>query len=236
MLLCQGLSIRGHTEQEGNLMQLLRLRSDDDPRLKEWIKDSKYLSVDIVNECVMLMGQKLLRELLSDIHKAGIFSIVADETRDITNQEQLSICIRWVDEEFTIHEDLIGLVHVEKTDADSLCMAIKDVLIRCSLPLSQCRGQGYDGASVMMGHLTGDATQLLKEEPKALQVHCLAHCLNLCLQYVAKSSKIVRDTLGLITEIMQLIKFSPKRSVVFSKYKDELSPDSKGLKLLCPTR
>ena len=56
MLLCQGLSIRGHTEQEGNLMQLLYLRSDDDPRLKEWIKDSKYLSVDIVNECVMLDG------------------------------------------------------------------------------------------------------------------------------------------------------------------------------------
>lgn len=114
MLLRQGLPIRGHTEQEGNLMQLLCLRSDDDPQIKQWIKDSKYLSVDIVNECVMLMGQKLLRELLSNIHKVGIFSVLADETRDITSQEQLSICIRWVDEEFTIHEDLIGLVHVEK--------------------------------------------------------------------------------------------------------------------------
>ena len=40
----------------------------------------------------------------------------------------------------------------------------------------------------------------------------------------------------MITEIIQLIKYSPKRSVVFSKYKDELSPDSKGLKPLCPTR
>ena len=56
----------------------------------------------------------------------------------------------------------------------------------------------------MMGHLTGVATQLLKKEPKALQVHCLAHFLNLCLLDVAKSSKIVRDTLGLITEIKAL--------------------------------
>ena len=109
MLLCQGFIYQGHTEQEGNLMH----RRDDDPWLKEWIKDSKYLSVDIVNECVMLMGQSLLSGLLSDIHKAGLFSILADETRDITNQEQLSICITWADEEFTIHEDLIGLVHVE---------------------------------------------------------------------------------------------------------------------------
>ena len=35
---------------------------------------------------------------------------------------------------------------------------------------------------------------------------------------------------------MQLIKYSPKRSVIFSRYKDDLSPDSKGLKPLCPTR
>ena len=46
------------------------------------------------------------------------FSVLADETRDITNQEQFSNCNIWVDEEFTIHEDLIGLVHVERTDAD----------------------------------------------------------------------------------------------------------------------
>ena len=76
-------------------------------------------------------------------------------------------CIRWIDAEFVIHEDLIGLMHVEKTDANTLTTAIKDVLIRCSLPLSQCRGQGYDGASTMMGHLTGVATQLKKEEPSA---------------------------------------------------------------------
>ena len=34
MLLRQGLPIRGHTEQEGNLMQSLCLRSNDDPRIK----------------------------------------------------------------------------------------------------------------------------------------------------------------------------------------------------------
>ena len=79
-------------------------------------------------------------------------------------------------------------------------LLIKDVLVRCSLPISQCRGQGYDGCSVMMGHLTGVATQLRQIEPTALQVHCFAHSLNLCLQDAAKLCVIVRDCLGLVGE------------------------------------
>ena len=60
----------------------------------------KYLSHDIVNECISLLGNTLLRELLCSIRETSIFSIMADETRDISNQEQLSICIRWIDSEF----------------------------------------------------------------------------------------------------------------------------------------
>ena len=56
--------------------------------------------------------------------------------------------VRWVDEEFTIRDDLIGLVHVEKTDADSLCMAIKDVLIGLGLRLGL--GLGLFTASFTM--------------------------------------------------------------------------------------
>ena len=84
------------------------------------------------------------------------------------------------------------------TDATSISGAIKDVFVRCSLPISQCRGQGYDGCSVMMGHLTGVAKQLRQIEPTALQVHCFAHSLNLCLQDAAKLCVIVRDCLGLV--------------------------------------
>ena len=84
------------------------------------------------------------------------------------------------------------------TDATSISGAIKDVFVRCSLPISQCRGQGYDDCSVMMGHLTGVAKQLRQIEPTALQVHCFAHSLNLCLQDAAKLCVIVRDCLGLV--------------------------------------
>ena len=40
-LLRQGLAVRGHIEGEGNLLQLLVLRSEDDQELLSWLKDKK---------------------------------------------------------------------------------------------------------------------------------------------------------------------------------------------------
>ena len=54
--------------------------------------------------------------------KKMYFLVLADKTRDIT-----AICIKWADAEFVIQEHLIGLVHVKKTDANSLTVAILEV-------------------------------------------------------------------------------------------------------------
>lgn len=115
-------------------------------------------------------------------------------------------------------------------------MAIKDILVRCALPLAQCRGQGYDGASNMMGHLRGVATQIKAEEAAAISVHCLAHCLNLCLQDTAKKCVPVRIALDIVMEISKLIRYSPKRTLVFEQCKQDLSIPGTSLRPLCPTR
>ena len=235
-LLRQGLAIRGHKDEESNLYQLLKLRCEDCPELSGWLKKHQYMSHDIINELITLMGKAILRDLLVNIREANWFAILADETRDVSNHEQLSLSIRWVDKSYLIHEDFIGLVHVLQTTADSLTAAIKDVLIRCILPLSNCRGQAYDGASNMMGHLRGVATQIMTSEPTAIKVHCFAHCLNLCLQDVTRNCQPIKAALDLTTEISQLIMRSPKRSLVFDQCKNDLSPQHTGLRPLCPTR
>ncbi len=147
-LLRQSLTIRGHTESEGNLVQLLLLRSEDCPTLTRWLKNQQYMSHEIINELITLMVNELLRQLLAAIREATWFAILADETADNANHEQLSLSIRWVNKTYEVNEDFIGLVHVPRTTASTLTAAIKDVLVRCALPLAQCRGQGYDGASI----------------------------------------------------------------------------------------
>ena len=236
MLLRQGLALRGHDDGEGNLIQTLLLRSEDVPGLKKWIECKRYTSPEIVNEQVTIMGQEVLRKLLLKIHEAKYYAILADEARDISNMEQLTMCIRWVDKRYEVHEDCIGLIQVPNITSAILTAAIKDTLIRCNLPLTLCRGQGYDGAANMSGHIRGVATMLLKEEPAALHVHCLAHCLNLCLQDVGRKLQVVRNALDICIEVGKLILWSPKRMHAFRNSQRDFSPQATNIRPLCPTR
>ena len=99
----------------------MRLRSKDDPQLGTWLSDRKYFSPDIIllNEQIELIANSVLRGILSEIHVAGWFSIIADEETDVRRCEQMCVCIRWVDNEYKVNEDPIGLVQVPKTDSST---------------------------------------------------------------------------------------------------------------------
>ena len=113
----------------------------------------QHMSHQVVNEIITLMGNTVLHKLLSNIREACWFTIIADETHDISNHDQLAIAIRWVGSTYDIHEYFIGLVHVPSSTSATLTVAIKDILIRCILPLNNCRGQAirwcleHDGSS-----------------------------------------------------------------------------------------
>lgn len=233
----QGLAIRGHVEREGNLMQLLMSTAQHDAGLKHWLNEGKYLSHDIINEQIQLMAHTVLRELILNIQKSKYFAVICDETQDISCKEQLSISIRWVnDVDYAIHEDFIGMHQVDTTDAETITLLIKDCLLRCSLPMINLHGQAYDGASNMAGRLTGVATRISNEYPKAHFVHCMAHSLNLCLQEVGSNCHSVRDALSLTSELAKIIRASPKRLALFKNIQQEVATGSSTLKPLCPTR
>lgn len=240
----QGLALRGSHEDadslEGNLYQLLLLQAQEEPAMKLWLRKKEYISPDIVNELIMMMGQAVLRQILKDVREALWFSLIADEASDISHNEHLSISIRWVENSYGIHEDNIGLIQLPDTKAQTLFSVIKDVLIRCSLPLSQCRGQAFDGASNMSGIHNGVQALIKREERRAVYVHCLAHSLNLCVQEVAKKCITVRDIMDFIFELVQLIKFSPKRSHLFESLRKDVvingGESTPRLRTLCPTR
>ena len=79
ILLCQGMAIRGHKEEEGNLVQLMNLRREDVPGLKRWLEKHQYMFHQVVNEMITLMGNTVLHKLLSNIREACWFTIIADE-------------------------------------------------------------------------------------------------------------------------------------------------------------
>ena len=128
---------------------------------------------------------------------------------------------------------------LRNTKAITVYHEVKDVLLRYSLSITQCRDQAYDGASNMSGIRNGAQELFKQEEPIALYVHCLAHSLNLCMQDVSKMCKLLRNTIEFIHDLVQLTKFLPKRLTLFENIKNNVTLNTgqnlPSLRTLCPT-
>ena len=63
------------------------------------------------------------------------------------------------------------------------------------------RAQGYDGASVMSGHMSGVQTQIHQVNPNAVYVHCRPHVLNFCTVHAPKLPRVknIMDTMQEVT-------------------------------------
>ena len=157
----QGQAMQGDTDDESNFIQLLKLRQKDQPLLLKWLerKEDRYTSHDIQNEIIAIMANHIICDLVSEI-RGGFFSVICDEYTDISNKEQLTTCIQWVDKELETHKDYLGFYNVPDTGAATIVLAVKDMLLKLQLSLVNCRGQCYDGASNMMGHKTGVAKRI----------------------------------------------------------------------------
>ncbi len=133
----QGLPFPGHREDiehfGNNLYQSLLLQAKSSPEMIPWLKQR-----EIVNGIITIMTQSVLRTILAEINATLWFSIIADEAVDISNEEQMSVSIRWVDHDYSIREALIGLVQLPDTKAATIFCLLK------SIPISKCRGQAFE--------------------------------------------------------------------------------------------
>ena len=58
------------------------------------------------------------------------------------------------------------------------------------LPLACLRGQTYDGAANMAGVYNGAQALARQEQPLALFVHCISHCVNLATEAAMTESNV----------------------------------------------
>ncbi|MGH0123253.1 UNVERIFIED_CONTAM: hypothetical protein FKN15_011472 [Acipenser sinensis] len=120
---------------------------------------------------------------------------------------------------------------------------IKYALIHFDLNLRNRRGQCYDVAVNMAGHLHGVRAKIAAEQPKAIFIHCADHSLNLALQEAVRAVPLARDTIEYTKDISAFIRMSAKRESVFEQVQKDLAAENSEdsvrfgkLKTLCPTR
>jgi hypothetical protein len=139
----------------------------------------------------------------------------------------MSVVLRYVHKFGRIVERFLGIVHVTSTTSLSLKMALDGLLCKHGLTTSRIRGQGYDGASNMQGHISSLKSLILRESPSAFYVHCFAHQLQLTLVAIAKGHLQVCSLFGLVSYLINVVRGSCKQNDMLhetqaTRIKDEL--------------
>ena len=153
----------------------------------------RQLSWDTLCEIQSCITKAIRDELVSEIVQSEFYSIMIDESTDLTVQKHLSICIKYVKNGEAVTKFLTN-VNVEDGKAHTIVRHVVTALENHGLKPEKMVSLATDGAATMMGHKTGVGVQLKsKHSPFMVQTHCLAHRLNLAVvDSIKKNDTLVK--------------------------------------------
>ncbi|GBO42185.1 repressor of the inhibitor of the protein kinase, partial [Araneus ventricosus] len=244
----QQIAVRGHRDggrigleepekNYGSFRSLLRYRANSgDNDLKDQLMKSggrsMYTSSFIQNELINTFGHLIQSQIVTNVRKSIFYSVLADETTDISQIEQFSLCVRYVeDQKYKIREDFLTFVPVYDVTGAGLANTVLETLSILGLDLKKMRGQGYDGAATMRGQFRGVQASIKEKLPLALYTHCSSHSLNL---YLSDASNIpsIRNCMGVIKEVCRFFHMSTKRTEIIKSTISDCCPEQKKKKLI----
>uniref|UniRef100_A0A669EY62 DUF4371 domain-containing protein n=1 Tax=Oreochromis niloticus TaxID=8128 RepID=A0A669EY62_ORENI len=230
------------SQNRGNFLELVELFSKYDSVIKlhlDAIKERQglgkrplvsLLSNRSQNDIIKALATSVRRVIQAEIQECETFSIMMDETTDVSHTEQVSFVVRYV-HNMEIKERFLQVCNVESTTGNALEKLVIALLKENNLKIDNIRGQGYDGAANMSGRFKGLQSRIQKKNPKALYVHCQAHCLNLVLVESAKSNMCFVSFFNLIKKLYTFMANSSKRHSAFIKMQEKLYPEQRPLEL-----
>ena len=138
-------------------------------------------------------------------------SIMFDGATNYTVNENEVIYARVMEDGKPVNR-LIGLTKVENANADGLVNCIKSTFENFELPDWNDRlvGMCADGASVNLGQSGGVVAKLRESSPHLIDIHCMAHRLELALLDVQKSVNMVQKVDETLNSIYKTYHKSPK--------------------------
>lgn len=136
------------------------------------------------------MADSTMRDIAAKMSNSGFFTLMADEETDISNKQQVAVCLSSTDENSDVNEDFTALHFVNSIQADVLVSVLRDVSLQMNLSIKHCHGQCYDGAMNMADACNGIATQIAQEEPKAILMHCYGHAVKLAAGDAITNKKV----------------------------------------------
>jgi hypothetical protein len=145
------------------------------------LKLSRTKGTKIVLDTFAPRQQKKLAEILSKTK----FSIIADESSDVSATKCLALTVRYFD--ITIKSQFLCLLEVPQADAKTLFDVIMAKFNDLKINFSNEIGYGADNANVMTGEVSGLKARMKKINPHIFSMGCVCHSLDLCSSAAAKT-------------------------------------------------
>ncbi|KAE9523165.1 hypothetical protein AGLY_016398 [Aphis glycines] len=238
------ISLRGHrdsgvidlnehasTENQGNFRELIKFRIDSgDNMLKNHLetanKNATYLSPLIQNKIISVCNKLILEHLVANVNKSKSFTILADETTNVSNKEQITLCVRYVDLDANkIREDFLQFIEIQNMSGKGLSDVILKNMTDFGLNTKYLTGQGYNGAAAMSGRYNGVQKFIRDEYPSDFYLHCSAHCLNLAITFSCKVPEI-RNCICTIQSVSTFFGYPKRQTILHALDRITLWPDS----------
>ena len=187
---------------------------------------AKYVSKASADENLTCISDYLDYWLLSHLAKATDFSILADETTDVSNRAELATFVRYVDSDSNdVKEEYLGLVQIKgNKGAAQICEKISERFCDKGIGLGNMRFSGLDGANSMSGEITELQEWLCHSSPHMKYINCQNHWLALVFVHLLKGFKGLQDEDQLPPILWKMFTYS---SIKFSVL--EKAQESEGL-------
>lgn len=178
----------------------------------------------------------MLDKIVARVNASKCFSILADETADVSGVEQVSLCVRYVEiNHLELCEEFLQFVPTFDVTGKGLAKLIIDNLQKYGIDTKYLRGQGYDGAASMSGKLNGVQAYIKKIHPMAMYVHCLAYSLNLAVSKSCSAAEL-RDCSSTLGKVRDFFIYPKRKSVLHHQIESSSEISKKTLKKSCETR
>ncbi|XP_060868780.1 52 kDa repressor of the inhibitor of the protein kinase-like isoform X7 [Metopolophium dirhodum] len=252
----QNIALRGHKDygilssephssetviNEGNFREILKFRIlSGDKTLESHLKNNNakatFISPTIQNELIECIRKEIVCKIIKDIEQAKYYSIIFDETTDVSTISQMSLSIRYiysgkVFERFVTFIDCHSSMDNENEDSDGVDSNnqiepkltgefLGDIVIqmmsKLGLKFDNCVGIATDGCAVMVSTIVGAVQRIQQSTKNAIHCPCNNHALNLS---ISKSSTVqsIRNCIGIMEQVISFFNASAKRNFIFKK-------------------
>ena len=74
-------------------------------------KNATYRSKTIQNQIISVFADHIIENIVGDIKKSKYFSVMADKASDISNKEQMSVVLQYLDTSNKVREKFVSFLH-----------------------------------------------------------------------------------------------------------------------------